>query len=258
MPGHEPDTTMTAAFSGEDSSGLGRLTADMGALTRINQLLFENQAAMTQTAESAAVFRDQYVTTMAGLSQDVQNSMSRLIAGGYMAMARALAAMVASGRFSAAAFGQAMLRMSAQAILAVGQQAAVKAIFALAEGLLFKDPSAFVAAKLYGAVAGMALVTGSAMMGAASTMNVGSSSANSSGGSSGGGGGSSFGGGGTFAPPPQSAEQPQGGIVVNVNVQGHVMDVAALVEDHIGPEVATWAGRGGSASAEYNLTVDRD
>lgn len=83
----------------------------------------------------------------------------------YMLSAQHLAQFVATGKFSAKAYAAAMMEMAANSVLAIGQEAAVKAVYALAEGFLFpaKAASSFKAAALYGKVAGMSLVVGTAM-----------------------------------------------------------------------------------------------
>lgn len=242
------ELTITARFDDQASEGINRLVADINSLAGAGRTIEGVEAGMTRAAAEAQVFREQYAIAMNGLARDVEAAFARLIEGGYMALARATAMLVAGQQGAARAFGRAMLEMSAQAILAVGRQAAVKAIFALAEGLLFRDPTAFAAARLYGMVAGMALVVGGSMMAGAASMNAHTGA--------GGGGHYSGGGGGYGGAASQPEAQPN--IVVNVNVEGHVVDTRAFVEEHVAPALAEAVGKGVAGSGQYNLVVRRD
>ena len=251
MPVPEIEVEITARYDDRASAGIERLRADLEALAGATQVLADAEAGASSAIETVESFRDRYVDAMSGMSAEVRDSLETLIEGGYMALARALTATAASGEFCAQAFGKAMLELSARAVLAIGQQAAVKSVFALAEGLLFKDPSAFAAAKLYGAVAAMALAAGGAMMGAAAGMAAGPSP--------GAGGSRTYGARGPgYGSVAAGEEEEKPGIVVNVHVQGHVVDSRAFVEEHVAPALAEAVGRGVAAKGEYNLIVERD
>jgi len=152
------------------------------------------QAAMQRhgsAAQTNAELTKQFWDDMANWSTDAAQ---RIISDGYMAMAKAATAWMLAEEGALKAFGIAMYRMVAQAILGLGQLAAVKALFALAEFFLLKDPMALKAAQLYGIVAGMSLAVGAAMMAHASKLE-GAASADSGGGGGGRGGGGRGGGG---------------------------------------------------------------
>jgi len=242
------ELTITARFDDQASEGIKRLAADINALADAGKIITGAEASMAQAADNAEAFRERYVAAMSGLAWDVEVAFARLIKNGYMALARATATMVAGQKDAAKAFGKAMLEISAQAILAIGQQAAVKAVFALAEGLLFKDPSAIAAAKLYGAVAAMALAVGGTMLGEAEKISLGGD----------GGAGGRNAGGSASSRQGSAQEQAQPGIVVNVNVEGHVVDTKAFVYEYVAPALAEAVGKGASLAGKYNLVVRKD
>lgn len=85
------------------------------------------------------------------------------------------------------------------------------------------------------------------------------------GGGGGGGGGVGAGGGGGagFAPvtpgfAPEGAEAPGAGIIINVNVEGNVVDSEAFVEDIVAPVLAEAIERGTLAGAKINLVTESD
>lgn len=133
-----------------------------------------------------------------------------------------LALLVATGKLSAKAFGAAMFEMAADAVIAVGQQAAVKAVFALAEGFLFKDPAAFKAAALYAKVAAIAGTVGIGLKATAMGMAGGTSPAAA---------GPAYepyatGQGGEMIPTTVEPRQPS--IVYNIYVEGSLVDYSEL------------------------------
>lgn len=231
------------------SEGLRRLAEELESLRNGAQVLVELDGAAVQACESAQSLKENYSSAMAGLADEVRGSFSNLIEGGYMALAKAMASLAASGQSVAKTFGKAMMELSANAVLAIGRQAMVKAVFALAEGLLFKDPSAITAAKLYGVVAGMALSAGASLM--ASASQIGES-----------GGGSRVSSGRVESSGRTDAGSDErvapAGIVVNVTVQGHVVDTRAFVEEHVAPALVEAVGRGAVARGEYHLSVVKD
>lgn len=199
--------------------------------------------------------RQAHAQAVMELTSMTQNQLGNVVSGSFMLIANATASLVSGQKVAAKEFGKAMLEMSATAILAIGQQAAVKAVFALGEGLLFKDPSAFAAAKVYGAAAALALAAGGALKGAAAGISTGGGAA---GGGAAGGGGPA--GGGGISPPPQPlpADQPQGGFVINVIAQGDILDLNQTIENNILPAIAESIGRGNLGSAEFNVFARRE
>ncbi len=57
---------------------------------------------------------------------------------------------------------------------------------------------------------------------------------------------------------PEGAEAPGAGIIINVTVEGNVVDSQAFVEDTIAPVLADAIGRGTLAGSEFNLVVEKD
>ena len=260
----EPQTevVITARYQDNASAGIKRLADDLKSLSKAGETISAAEGAMARAAGAAESFRERYVTAMQGMATEVTGAIDFLIKGGYLALAEATARWAASGEFAAKAFAKAMLEMSAHAVLAIGQQAAVKAIFALAEGLLFKDPSAFAAAKLYGVISGVAFATGTGMLAAAGAMGVGGAVGGR--GAPGGGAPTGYaatgfnpygnrGTGGTTREKETSAP-----VIVNVNVEGHVVDTRAFVQEHVAPALAEAIGRGAAMRGQYNLIVKRD
>lgn len=87
------------------------------------------------------------------------------------------------------------------------------------------------------------------------------------GGGGGGGAGAATGGGGAggggFAPVtpgfgPGDEEGPGAGIVINVNVEGNVVDTQAFVEDVIAPMLAESIDKGTLGGAKFNLVTESD
>lgn len=245
----EREIKVKTTYEDGASEGLQRLAQELESLRSNAQVLVELDGAVAKAQESAQSLKENYSSAMSELTEDVRGSFSNLIEGGYMALAKAVSALATSGQNSARTFGKAMMELSANAVLAIGKQAMVKAVFALAEGLLFKDPSALTAAKLYGVVAGMAMSAGASLMASASQ-------AGESGGSSRGAGERSTSGARSSASVDES--KAPAGIVVNVTVQGHVVDTRAFVEEHVAPALAEAVGRGATARGEYNLAVMKD
>jgi len=172
-----------------------------------------------------------------------------LIGGSYDVMADAMSDFIAGTQKGAKAYAKAMFEMAADAVLAIGRQAAIKAVFAMAESLLFKDPDAAKAAAMYGAVAASALVVGAALKGAAKSMETGQQAA----------GGAAAGGGATGSTAVPS-EKAAGGttFVTNIRVEGNVVDTKAFVEDVVAPQLAEAVGKGAAKRGKYNLQVTRD
>ncbi|GEM_PF-2741858 len=249
MPETAAEVVITARYEDEAGPGFERLEDDMKTLAAGAETLAPLEESLTRTSESMAAFRDQYIGVMDELAGVTRTALEHYVAGSYMAAAKAMSAWIAGAKGGAKEFAKAMLELSARAVLAIGQQAAVKAIFALAEFFMFKDPMALKAAKLYGVVAGMALTAGAGLMAATNSLE---------------GGGEQQGGGGadyTGAGETGTGESRGGGInkfTVNVHVEGHVVDSSAFVEEVVAPALAEAVGRGPISGARYNLMVERD
>lgn len=248
MPETTTEVVITARYDDQASPGLERLRDDVGALGESARSFGVYEEQINRAGQSAERFRQTYHGVMEDLADVTRTALEQYVAGSFMAMTKALATLVSGAKGGAKQFAKAMLELSAAAILAIGQQAAIKAVFALAEFFLFKDPMSLVAAKLYGAVAAMSMAAGAGLMAAAS------------GGGDGGGGGGRGGGGGGGGSSRKSSKDEEGGdnFVVNVYVQGHVVDSQAFVEDVVAPALAEAVGRGASGRSRYNLQTRRD
>jgi len=255
MPDNTAEVVITARYEDQAKPGIDRLQEDMRNLGASAESLAPLEESLNRTSETLESFRSQYAEVMDDLAGITRTALEHFVAGSFMAVAKAMSAWIAGAKGGAQEFAKAMLMLSAQAVLAIGQQAAVKAIFALAEFFLFKDPMSLVAAKLYGSVAAMALVTGAALMGA--TSNAGGAGAEGGGG--GGSGAGAFAGGGVGGAKSQmESELPGNQFIVNVHVQGHVVDSQAFVEDVVAPALAQAVGRGVAGRSKYNLVTQRD
>jgi len=240
---------ISARYEDEATAGMRRMREEMASLAAAAGSLGPVESGLNRTAENLAAFRDAYREAMGELRDISRDVLEGYVAGSYMAVAEAMSAWVAGAKGGAKEFSKAMLELSAQAVLAIGRQAAVKAVFAMAEFFLFKDPMALAAAKLYGTVATMAVAAGASMTAAAGKMNAGSPAGGSR---------------GTGSPGRHGGERGPVGerevnrFTVNVHVQGHVVDTRAFVEDVVAPSLAEAVGKGAASRAKYNLVVTRD
>ena len=251
MPENTAEVVITARYEDQAKPGIERLQGDIKTLGASAGNLAPLEESLSSASESLESFRAQYATVMDELASVTRTALEHFVAGSFMAVARAMSVWIAGAKGGAKEFAKAMLTLSAQAVLAIGQQAAVKAVFALAEFFLFKDPMSLMAAKLYGAVAGMALVTGAALMAAADkTGGTGAGADRGTGGER----------GYRREKGAQEAESESQGdqFIVNVHVQGHVVDSQAFVEDVVAPALAEAVGRGVAGRSRYNLVTERD
>lgn len=239
MSENSSEIVIRARFEDHASEGIGRLKQNAESLEELPALLSSADLAYVEAIASAEDFFGKFTAVWNSSVLEVRGGMESLISGAVEPLADALSALVVGGQFAAVAFGKAMLELSARAVLAIGQQAAVKALFALAEFLLFKDAASLAAAKLYGAVAATAIVVGAGLKGAASSLSAPS------------GGGSAAGGRsprGSFAGSATSPEaQDERG--VNITLVVNALDPASvrweeLVENHIGPSLESVIKRG--------------
>ncbi len=183
------------------------------------------------------------------MGKAANQAITQTISRSYMIMADAFARLVAGQKLGGKEMVKALLDMTAGIILGIGQQAAIKGVFALAEGLFFKDPTAIAASKLYFAVAAMALVAGGALKAA-------SGGGGSGGGDSAGGG---ISGGGSRGGGDIAGDEGGGGdFIINVNVDGDVIDVEEFVENKIIPALAEGIDRGVLLSGRININTSRD
>jgi len=236
----EYDGAKGAGSAEYGTDAMARFLQDMNSLSGA-------ESSMSQALESVESFRDRYVEAMDSMATGVGAAIKKLTEGGFKALTNATKTLVSGQEGAAKAFGKAMLQMTAEAMLAIGEQAAIKAVFALAEGLLFKDPTAIAAAGLYAEVAAASLAVGAAMSVAASSMSTSSNSNSSSSSSSSSAGSSSA-----------SSAETTPGINININVQGHIVDTRAFVEDYVAPALAEAVGKGVANSGQYNLVATKD
>jgi len=191
----------------------------------------------------------EFIDFQSQMAASINQEFGAVIGGTYDQLAMAFGNLVKGHKVGSKAIAQALRTLVAQSILAVGKEAAVKAIFSLAEGIFAAargDPRAgafFAAAAKYAAVATVAAAAGGAM-------------------AAGGGGGGEAGGGygGGYGGPAEGEEAgaATGGMVVNITVHGNVVDTQAFVEEHVVPVLSEAVGRGVAASSEYNITGERD
>ena len=252
MPDNTAEVVITARYEDQARPGFDRLQEDMRTLGASAESLSPLEESLSRTSDSLESFRSQYAEVMNELAGITRTALEHFVAGSFMAVARAMSVWIAGAKGGAKEFAKAMLSLSAQAILAIGQQAAVKAVFALAEFFLFKDPMSLVAAKLYGVVAGMALVTGAALMGAADRAG-GAGTGSADRGTQGTGGSDR-----TWNERQQESGLQGNQFIVNVHVEGHVVDSQAFVEDVVAPALAQAVGRGVTSRSRYNLVTQRD
>jgi len=250
MPETSAEVVITARYEDQAGPGIERLRDDLDALGNGAESFAAHREELVRGMECLEEYRSRYVDAMGEMAQITRTALECYVAGSFMAAAKALSVWISGAKGGAKQFAKAMLELSAQAVLAIGQQAAVKAVFALAEFFLFKDPMALKAAKLYGTVAGMAIITGAALMARAGDIDTKDSG---SGSGSGGGGGGNHGG-------KSNDENDASGdrFTVNVHVMGHVVDTQAFVEDVVAPALSEAVGRGAASRSKYNIVTQRD
>ncbi len=243
------EVVISARYEDDATAGMERMRREISSLAATAGSLSPLEGGLERTAENLKALRETYREVMGDLADISRNVLEGYVADSYMAVAEAMSAWIAGAKSGAKEFSKAMLELSANAVLAIGKQAAVKAVFAMAEFLLFKDPMSLAAAKLYGTVASMALAAGAGMMASASKMEAGGAQDRLT------GGGSSRRRYGREGPVE---EKEVNRFTVNVHVQGHVVDTRAFVEDVVAPSLAEAVGKGAAGGAKYNLVVNRD
>ena len=188
------------------------------------------------------------------IMQHMKDTAKELIEGGvgvaFQQTADIIANSIAGIENTKGAFAAAMAQMAAQAILAIGQQAMIKAVFSFAEGVYATAigdlPQAavfFKAAALYGAVAGTALAVGGALMSA-------SKSASGAGGSNAGG---SYGGAGKKR--REKGYEEGGAQTITVNIYGHYVDSKKFTRDEILPGLGDELAKSGGGKKKNKVVT---
>jgi hypothetical protein len=108
--------------------------------------------ATAEALGKASQMVDDHSKKIASLTMDMNNFALGALANFTSGLWAAADAAVSGGEN----FGKAILKMTKSALLGIAAQATAKALFALGEGFLLKDPSAFAAAKFYGLAASSA------------------------------------------------------------------------------------------------------
>lgn len=185
-----------------------------------------------------------------GVGKEGIEGAKALAAGGFDVMAQGMSDMIMGTDKAGKKFGRAMQGLVGEAAASFGQFLIKMGVGNLALGLIPGNQAA--------------LLAGAAQIAAGTALSVlgkGFSTAAGRGGGGGGGGGyngGDYGGGGYGDIPSPETAKPMAGIIVNVNVEGSVVDSQAFVEEVVAPIMAEAVGRGVAASGEYNLNVRRD